>query len=80
MKRTQPYTAGYAHQLDGGLVAYAHGDGSLSLERADGGAVDLPPAAVEALADLLRMSSALRTAARRRRSRAAYGARWGAEE
>jgi hypothetical protein len=77
MKIAQPYATGYAHQLDADLVAFAHADGSLSLERVDGSAVDLPPDAVEALAELLKMSGALRSAARRRRSRAAYSARWG---
>lgn len=72
-----PSASGYSLPLDDRLVAYAHADGSLSLERAEGGAVDLAPDAVEALAELLRLSSGLRSAARRRRSRAAYRARWG---
>lgn len=77
MKHAQPYASGYSLALGGDLAGHVHADGSLSLERPDGAAVDLLPAQVEALADLLKMSGNVRSMARRRRARAAYSARWG---
>lgn len=67
-----PLQTGYAAPLGDGVTAYAHADGSLSLEHAEGGALDLSPAAAAQLADLLGMASTLRAAARRRRARALY--------
>lgn len=71
-----PVVTGYAVLLGDGLTAYAHADGSLSLETADGGALDLSALATRQLAELLTMSGAQRAAVRRRVARAAYDARW----
>lgn len=79
MKRSSPYASGYSLPLADGITGYAHGDGSLSIEQRDGPALDLPVEVVENLEQLLRMSGGLRAAARRRRSRDGYTARWGEE-
>lgn len=71
-----PTATGYAVPLGDGMTAYAHGDGALTLEAADGGALDLSPLATRQLADLLTMSGAQRAAVRRRQARAAYADRW----
>lgn len=67
---------GYALALDAEVIAYVHPDGSLSLERADGAALDLAPAQVEKLAEVLRLSAAARGQAARRRARLAYAVRF----
>lgn len=81
MKRTvertpRPVASGYAMPLGDGITAYAHADGALTLESADGGALDLSPVATAAVAELLGMSGQLRAAARRRLARAVYHERW----
>jgi hypothetical protein len=81
MKRTaQPSPSGYAAPLAEALTGYAHADGSLSIERQDGAALDLDPAATAALYNLLRAAGPLRTAAARRRARIAYTARYSSQD
>lgn len=70
-----PVATGYATPLGDGLTAYAHADGSLSLE-SPAGALDLSAVATRQLAELLQMSGAQRAAVRRRAMRAAYDERW----
>ncbi len=72
----RPVASGYAMPLGDGVTAYAHADGGLTFEAADGGAFDLSPMATAAVAELLGMSGQLRAAARRRIARAAYQDRW----
>lgn len=76
----RPVTTGYALTLGDGITAYAHADGSLTFEAADGNAFDLSPQMTAALADVLGMSGQLRAAARRRLARAAYAERWEARQ
>lgn len=76
MKNSQPYAAGYSLPLAEGIIGYAHADGSVSIEQRDGPALDLPVEVVEHLEELLKLSANLRSAARRRRARASYSARW----
>lgn len=76
MKQLRPYASGYTLALPDGLTGHAHGDGSLSLQNRDGETAELTPAQVEGLAELLKLSSGLRAAARRKRARAAYSAKW----
>jgi hypothetical protein len=76
VKYQQLYASGYTLALPDGLTGHAHGDGSLSLQNRHGEMAEFTPAQVEGLAELLRLASGLRSAARRKRARTAYSAKW----
>ena len=76
MHKPRPYAAGYTVALPEGLTGHAHGDGSISLQNRHGEFAEFSPEQVEGLAELLKLSSGLRAAARRKRARQTYAAKW----